>query len=312
MARNAGGLAGAMRSLLPLVLWICVGMAQPQVVAPAAPEASAPALLRERFAAAREQAARMSLRMPVYLQSTEAADRLQGEVYARVDQPFELARSALAGADRWCAILILHLNVKYCRAERAGTADVLQVAIGRKFDQPLSDAYWLRFDLRVARADADYLQLVLVAPTGPMSTRDYRIVVELAPSDDGRAIVHMTYAYAYGTAARWAMQIYLATLARDKVGFSVVSTRADGQPVLIGGVRGVVERNTMRYYLAIEAYLGAQGLPAPEQLPSSLERWFDATERYALQLHEVDRAHYLEMKQREVQRQATAAPPDKP
>ena len=73
--------------------------------------------------------------------------------------------------------------------------------------------------------------------------------------------MHLSYSYDYGVAARVAMQGYLATIGRDKVGFSVVGTQADGQPVYIGGTRGVVERNTMRYYLAIEAYLGALSLP---------------------------------------------------
>ena len=33
-----------------------------------------------------------------------------------------------------------------------------------------------------------------------------------------------------------------------------------------------------------------------------LQDWFSATERYATQLHEVDRAAYLDMKRREYQR----------
>jgi len=39
----------------------------------------------------------------------------------------------------------------------------------------------------------------------------------------------------------------------DKVGFSIVGQGADGQPTLVGGVRGMLERNTMRYYLAVDA-----------------------------------------------------------
>jgi hypothetical protein len=73
----------------------------------------------------------------------------------------------------------------------------------------------------------------------------------------------------------------------------------------VGGLRGVLERNTVRYYLAIEAYLGAQSLPAAQQTQKSLQDWFDATERYAEQLHELSRDEYLVMKQRELQRQAT-------
>jgi hypothetical protein len=81
----------------------------------------------------------------------------------------------------------------------------------------------------------------------------------------------------------------------------------------VRGVRGVVERNTLRYYLAIDAFLEAQALPAPQQLQASLQGWFTATERYAQQLHEVDRDTYVGMKLREVQRQRTqTAPAAKP
>ena len=73
-----------------------------------------------------------------------------------------------------------------------------------------------------------------------------------------------------------------------------------------GGVRGVVERNTMRYYLAIDAYLDA---PGPQGREKRLGEWFDDTERYARQLHEMDRDDYLAMKRSEFQRLQTAARP---
>ena len=57
------------------------------------------------------------------------------------------------------------------------------------------------------------------------------------------------------------MQSYLATAGSSKVGFSVVDRKADGTPVHIRNLRGVIERNTMRYYLAIEAFLGAHAAP---------------------------------------------------
>lgn len=64
----------------------------------------------------------------------------------------------------------------------------------------------------------------------------------------------------------------------------------------------------MRYYLAIDAHLGALATPAPERFEESLERWFTATERYALQLHEVDHDAYLTMKRREHLRQQQMPP----
>ena len=59
----------------------------------------------------------------------------------------------------------------------------------------------------------------------------------------------------------------------------------------------------MRYYLAIDAYLGSLAAPAPQRFEQSLERWYSGTERYPRQLHEIDRDSYLAMKRREYQRQ---------
>jgi len=66
-------------------------------------------------------------------------------------------------------------------------------------------------------------------------------------------------------------------------------------------MRGVVERNAMRYYVAIEAYLGALTTPAPQQLEKRLSDWYAGIERYPLQLHEIERSEYLSMKRSEVQ-----------
>jgi hypothetical protein len=295
------------RGLLGLVLACCLGWAGVQAQ-PAAAEHT-PDKLRERFAALRQSDAGTIFDRPLYLQSIETSDRLQGDVYAIVDRPYGVVRQALSRGDQWCAILILHLNVKYCRASSAQGREALDVGIGRRFDQPLSDAYFVKFDYAIAASTGEYLEVTLQAPTGPMSTRDYRIAVETASLTERQSLLHMTYAYTSGLVGRLAMQTYLATLGHDKVGFSVVGKDGEGKPIFVGGVRGVVERNTMRYYLAIDAYLGAQALPPAERMPASLQGWFAATERYARQLHEIDRDDYLEMKRHEIRRQATEPPP---
>jgi hypothetical protein len=100
--------------------------------------------------------------------------------------------------------------------------------------------------------------------------------------------------------------VYLATSGSDKVGFTVIGDPNDPNPKFIGGVRGAIERNTMRYYLAIDAYLGALATPAPKRFERSLERWFNATELYPRQLREVDRDAYFAMKRSEYARQKTA------
>jgi hypothetical protein len=261
------------------------------------------AALKARHAALREALADNVFQRPLVLESREDDDSLRGEIHARIDQPFDVVGAALQGSSRWCDILILHLNVKQCRARNAAGGDALQLVVGRKHDEPLDQAYRFAFGYRVVSARPDYLQVQLNADEGPLGTSEYRIVLEAAALDARRTILRLSYAYRFGTAARLAMQGYLATVGRNKVGFSVVGHDADGQPRFIGGTRGVIERNTMRYYLAIEAYLGALGLPPAEQLDKRLADWHGAVERYARQLRELDRGEYMAMKREQVRQQ---------
>ncbi len=258
--------------------------------------------LRARHASLQEKLANNQFGRPLALESTQTAGDLKGDVYAVVHHPFATVQQALHSADNWCDILILHLNVKRCKIGDDG-GKVLTLTVGRKFDQPLEDAYELEFAYRVPASKADYLQVQLTAPEGPLSTKNYRIQVEATPIDPRHTVIHMSYAYGYGLAARMAMQTYLATLGRQKVGFTIVSQKPDGKPVFIGGVLGLLERNTMRYYLAIDAFLVAYAMPPSEQVERRIREWHGSTERYAPQLHEMEQAAYLEMKRKEIRRQ---------
>ena len=100
-----------------------------------------------------------------------------------------------------------------------------------------------------------------------------------------------------------AMQTYVATLGSGKVGFTVLVKDAEGKPVYQAGVLGLLERNTMRYYLAIDAYLSAYSLPAADQFEKRIREWYASTERYAAQLHEMEQNEYLDMKRKEMRRQ---------
>jgi hypothetical protein len=245
---------------------------------------------------------------PLVLASSEGSGDVKGDIYARVDQPFAVSGGALQGMDHWCEILMLHLNVKGCRASLPPAPDLLSVNIGRKFEQALADSYLFEFSYRVVSATPDYLQVSLEAPKGPLGTNGYRIVLEVAALDDGSSFLHLSYAYSFGFTARLALRGYLATLGRDKVGFSVTGRNADGTPEYIGGERGVVERNTMRYYLAIEAYLGSLSAPPPQQQEKRLADWFAGAESYAQQLHEIERDAYLSMKRNEFARMRQPSP----
>ncbi|HWH81948.1 MAG TPA: hypothetical protein VNU71_06905 [Burkholderiaceae bacterium] len=265
------------------------------------------AALRAKHEAFRDRLANNPFKQPLVLESVQSSGDLKGEVYAVVDQPFGVVGPALQSTEQWCELLMLHLNVKGCSTSGKPPSETLSLVVGRKFDQPLDDGYPIQFAYAAPATGADYLRVQMSAESGPLGTRNYRLALEAVPLDDQHSFLHMSYAYAYGTAARLAMQAYLSTSGRDKIGFSITGKGDDGKPVYVDGVRAVLERNTMRYYLAIETYLGSLAAPAGERTEKRLHDWFAATERHAPQLHEMERDDYLAMKRRELQRQRGGA-----
>lgn len=244
-----------------------------------------------------------SFNRPLVLKSTESSDTLKGEIYAVLDYPFEQVNGGINNPDHWCDALILHFNIKYCRAAHSNAGTVLDINLGKKYEQPLAETYDTKLNYENMTTAANYFSIKMNAAEGPLGTKDYRIWVEATPINNKQTFLHFTYAYSFGLTGRLAMNTYLATLGKDKVGFSIESTQANGEPNYIQGVRGVVERNTMRYYLAIDAYLATLKVAPETQQEKRLQYWFDSTERYATQLHEVERTEYLSMKRDETQRQ---------
>jgi len=151
-------------------------------------------------------------------------------------------------------------------------------------------------------ADADdYLQVRLTASDGPLGTKDHAIAFEGAPLDASRSIVHLTFSQRFGVAARIAMAAYFNTVGRSKVGFTIVDRDGSGRPVYVRDLRGGVERNLMRYYLGIVAYLDSLSAPPEQRADRRVRTWLALTERYPLQLREG--GDYLERKSPDVLRQ---------
>lgn len=277
---------------------LAIGLAAPGA-GWADPGPPAAAALLAKYQALAGQLRNNPFQRPIHLDSSENAGELTGDIYALVDAPYAQARAVLDEPAEWCEVLMLHLNTKHCRATDGDGDGALTVRVGKKHQQPVDEAYRLEFSYHVEAAAPDYLSILLKAAEGPLNTRDYRIRLQAIPLADGRTFLRLTYSCTYGLISRMAMKTYLATLARDKVGFTVIGRDSDGGPDYIGGMRGVVERNTMRYYLAIDAYLDSLSVPPAQRTEKRLQAWFTATEQYARQLHELDRGDYLQMKRAE-------------
>ncbi|HET8747056.1 MAG TPA: hypothetical protein VFM98_15760 [Ramlibacter sp.] len=247
--------------------------------------------LREKYEQLGAELANNSYGRQMHIDSSQGGNVLQGDVYAVLDHPYEKVQRALQDPEAWCDIMLLPFNTKACQAGGGRLA----VRIGRKYDQPVDEAYRLDLGFQRAASGPDYLLTRLGAAQGPFGTRDYRIAAEAIPLDAGHTFMHLSYSYGYGGMGKLAMQAYLATAGASKVGFTA------------GGMRGAIERNAMRYYLAIDAYLDTMELPGAQRVEQRINRWFSATERYPRQLHEMDRGTYVAMKRQEYGRQDTAS-----
>jgi hypothetical protein len=238
----------------------------------------------------------------LYLESTDSTHAPRGDAYAVVDYPFATVAAAFATPDNWCESLILHLNVQYCHAGVRDGRPLLSAALGKKTNQPLEDTHRIDLDYEVAAASSNYKRVELSSRKGPLGTGNYLIALELVALDERRSFMHIRYSYTQGFIARFAASVYFSTSGRDKVGFTWIQDEDDA-PRLVRGIRGALERNTMRYFLAVDAYLHALGSPVPQRFEQSLERWFADTERFARQLREVQHDDYIDMKRGQYLRQ---------
>ncbi|MCG0583463.1 hypothetical protein L6Q82_36330, partial [Burkholderia cenocepacia] len=212
---------GTRRAWRALVAALCAGWS---ALSFGAEGANGAAALLDRYRSLGAQLKDNAFHRPVVLESSEASSSLKGDIYAVVDYPFAVVNGQLndpaQGPANWCAVLILHLNTKYCHASSGANGPVLDVNLGRKIQQKLPDTYRVQFRYRVAAAAPDYFQVDLTADSGPMGTKDYRIALEAVPVGASRTFLHLTYSYGFGTVGRMAMKTYLATVGSDKVGFT--------------------------------------------------------------------------------------------
>jgi len=243
--------------------------------------------LRADYARVADALADSPFDRPLVIDSSERASRLDGTVRALVDVPFDRFAALLSKAQPWCELLVLTPSIRQCRA--SGDGRQLQLRFARRFDQPLADTHAIDFDVRVEHHPGTLLDVALSAAQGPLGTSGYRVELQAIPLD-GRSYLRIGYGYSYGFSARLAAQAYLATRGAGKVGFS----RAGAD--YIGGLRGSIERNAVRLYLAIEAYLATLHAPARTRHERALRHWLAAIEQYPRQLAEPDPDAYFRAK----------------
>lgn len=231
---------------------------------------------------------------PLTIQSKVSDNKLQAEVFSVKQYAFPKMVEKLSSTEQWCQFITLHLNIKAC-VYHSIPHQSLSFFAGRKFYESAKDAYELKYDFKIETVTENYFKLNLSADEGPFGTQDYLIVLELLKVSND-VVIYMSLSYQSSFSSRLGTRVYLSTMGADKIGFSQIKN-IDGRLEYIQGIEGIIERNVMRYYLALSVYLDAQ------EGHKMTERWFDATENFSKQLQEVEREAYLEAKELEYQQQ---------
>ena len=174
---------------------------------------------------------------------------------------------------------------------------------GRKFYEKPDNVYHLDYQFKINTINKNYFNAALSSEKGPLDTTDYLIRIEAIPLSENSTFIHLSYEYKYGFWTRIAMSTYFSTIGYNKLGFTVKGKDKNNQPIYIKGVRGVIERNSMRYFFAIKSYLDTLHYPVTTRFLNRTHYWFDLTEKHHMQLYEIDKKDYLKYKKREHQDQ---------
>jgi hypothetical protein len=255
--------------------------------------------LKDKYGEIEEQLLDNVYGIPIYLESSDKKKLMQGDVYGIIYHPFNKVSKALSSISSWCEIMPQHLNIKGCTYEYINNQCRLNLYSGRKKYKKPDNAYRLNYDFNVRSLSDDYFYTMLNADEGPYDTKEYKINVEAIPLSETSTFIHFNYGYQYGFITNIAMKTYLATFGAKKIGFSIKEKDKNNRPVYVGGIQGVIERNAMRYYFAIQSYLNTQEKEKAQRFENRISSWFDLTEQYHKQLYELDKVDYLKYKKME-------------
>ncbi len=231
---------------------------------------------------------------PLSIKSTVTENRLSADIYALKHYDFQQLTTDLSKPAQWCRFVTLHLNIKACTYTLSPNTS-LSFYAGRKFYEPAEDAFELHYQFKVDYLDKEYFRLNLTAKDGPFGTEDYLIRLEILKVDK-QLLLHMSLSYQTSFSSRMGTSVYLSTIGSDKVGFSQ-KLNDQGELNYIGGIEAIIERNVMRYFLALSTYMRHS-----DQV-EMIKSWYLATENYARQLHEVKEEDYFKAKQLEFDQQ---------
>lgn len=240
--------------------------------------------------------------IPLRIESQESGRHLRVNIYGIVNHPFPRVAAILSKPAVMCDFLILNLNVKTCVYKQEDPRVEMMIYVSGKRYAPLFLALEINPYFELQKNNNNYMRVLMASRRAVWGIKEYSVIVEATPFGKS-TLVRFTSQYHAGRLNMAATMVYLKTFARSKVGFTVVSQNSQGEPQYVGGMQGIIERNAVRSYLALQAYLETASVPAEQRFEMRLRRWYELTNVYPRQLHELQWQTYLSNKRREYHNQ---------
>ena len=127
---------------------------------------------------------------------------------------------------------------------------------------------------------------------GPIIPRITSSDFEAIPLGENITFMHLRYSFRYSALGYFFMKIFGGT----KIGFSIIGTDIDGNPVYAEGLRGLVERDVVCYCLATLAYFDTLETPYDQRFGKRIRQWYDLTVPFKKQFYDMTKEEYLTYK----------------
>jgi hypothetical protein len=242
--------------------------------------------------------------LPLTFSSKVSSGFAKGELFALANFSFADITRLLNSMSRLCEAMLLHIDVKSCVKKRnPNGSNQLHVYVGNEDYRSPADSFHIIYQVETRNQGKNYSHIQMSATSGPFDTSDYSIDVEVLAITSNTSFIHLSNSAQYGFFANIVLNTYLATVGSHKVGFTEIGKDPGGNPNYIKGIEGVIERNIMRYFLALQSYLDNINLPKTLQFEARINRWYDLSRNYSRQLYELGKEDYLGHKRKEHENQ---------
>jgi hypothetical protein len=267
------------------------------------PPAQTYASLLSRYHLIEKVLSNSPLALPVYFESSVDKNYAGAEIYGIIYHPFEKVKKELSTHSNWCDIVLLHTNVRACTYSKTVRNSMITLYNVNRHYHHLNDAYLMNFIFGPISDQPSFFDVEMTAESGPFSSRDHKFRLRAIPLDAGRTFIQLVYSYRYNSFQYLAMKSFFALFGAGNVGFTVTASDSQNNPVYVSGVRGAIERNIMRYYLAFLAFFDSLDLPQNQRVEQRFGIWYDFTSKYKKQFPEMDKREYIQMKQADLKNQ---------